>query len=219
MQADLQRLRFFEGVVTTLSGQNFPLARLQLWKGRCGAGRARADGAGLHALWAGDDRSAGGRGNSRARFGAPSSELHGWLFWARRSPGHVAVRGLAPEGPPKVHCLLKPPPNSIRDSSHLGTDGSDRAHRCCLVEHTEKWLCISLCTHCPRRAKQPRPCHSFAQISGTVCSTIASNTRGAMILMFESCRRRSQDDVAKVSNRLKPGRLEIKPALKSRRGP
>ena len=39
---------------------------------------------------------------------------------AHRSSGHAAFRGLAPEGPPEVDSILKPPPNSIRDSSQVG---------------------------------------------------------------------------------------------------
>ena len=37
---------------------------------------------------------------------------------AHRSLRHVAFCGLAPEGPPEVDSILKPPVNSVRDSSH-----------------------------------------------------------------------------------------------------
>ena len=38
---------------------------------------------------------------------------------ALRKQTKVVVRGLAPEGPPDVDGIFKPPPNNIRVSSHL----------------------------------------------------------------------------------------------------
>ena len=38
---------------------------------------------------------------------------------AHCSSGHVVFRGLVPEGPPEVESILKPPPNSTRDSSQI----------------------------------------------------------------------------------------------------
>ena len=56
---------------------------------------------------------------SRIRSGPfPDSYTVG-LFSVRRSLGHVSFRGLAPEGLPEVlpevDCILKPPPNSVRE--------------------------------------------------------------------------------------------------------
>ena len=48
---------------------------------------------------------------------------------AHHSLGHVAFRGLVPKGPPEGDSILKPPPNSIRDSSQDGESGGSGKHR------------------------------------------------------------------------------------------